>query len=181
MSPNNTADKCRIGDGSSDESVQTRIRRSSATGEIDESLVEILTWILETDTRARIYLYLRTQPGVTSEAIATGTGLYPSTVRETLAVLVEEGTVKRNEEPLDGSDRSTYIYEAISPEQVVLDAADTIQKRLNTVFQLDELLGVTDGASPEAVERAILTESDEEDAAVPVSVTVAENERMDES
>ncbi|WP_330632180.1 helix-turn-helix domain-containing protein [Halocatena halophila] len=177
MSPNNTADKCRINDGFSDESVQTRIRGSSATGEIDESLVEILAWILETDTRARIYLYLRQQPGVTSEAIATGTGLYPSTVRETLAVLVDEGTVMRNEEPLNGVEGSTYIYEAISPEQVVLDAADTIQERLNTVFRLDELLGVAEDRTSSNLDRSISIDRTNIEESVPVSVTIADDER----
>ena len=47
----------------------------------DEGIVDLLSWVLDTETRARIYLFLRQHPDSTSEEIATGTGLYPSTVR----------------------------------------------------------------------------------------------------
>ncbi|UPM43119.1 winged helix-turn-helix domain-containing protein [Halocatena salina] len=144
MSPNNTRDERRI-DAEQSDSVHPRLRRSAAIGEVDESLVELLTWILGTDTRARIYLYLRQQPGATSEEIATGTGLYPSTVRESLAVLHEEDTVDRYERELNDEEERRYVYESIPPTELVLDILEPIQERLNTVFVLDELLGVKDG------------------------------------
>ena len=61
----------------------------------DEGVVDMLSWVLETETRARIYVFLRQHPDSTSEEIASGTGLYPSTVREALAELHEEGKVTR--------------------------------------------------------------------------------------
>ncbi|RRJ33458.1 winged helix-turn-helix transcriptional regulator [Halocatena pleomorpha] len=140
MSPNDTRDERRI-DVEQCDSGNPQLRRSAATGEVDESLVELLTWILGTDTHARIYLYLRQQPGATSEEIATGTGLYPSTVRESLAVLHEEGTVERSECTLNADDYR-YVYESIPPTELVLDILEPIQEKLNTVFVLDELLGV---------------------------------------
>lgn len=145
MSPNDTRDERRI-DAEQEETVRPRLRRSAATGELDESLVELLTWVLDTDTRARIYLYLRQQPKATSDEIATGTGLYPSTVRESLVVLCDEGTVRRHERELSSVEDRRYVYECIPPKELVLDILEPIQEKLNTIFMLDELLGVNDGS-----------------------------------
>lgn len=145
MSPNNTRDERWI-DAEQEDAVRPRPGWSVATGEVDESLVELLTWMLGTDTRARIYLYLRQQPRATSDEIATGTGLYPSTVRESLVVLHEEGTVNRYERELRDVEDSRYVYEGIPPKELVLDILEPVQEKLNTVFMLDELLGVGDGS-----------------------------------
>lgn len=188
MSPNDTRDERWI-DAEQEDSVRLRLRRSAATGEMDESLIELLTWILGTDTRARIYLYLRQQPGATSEEIATGTGLYPSTVRESLAVLYEEGTVNRYERELSDVEDSPYVYESIPPKELVLDILEPIQEKLNTVFVLDELLGVDSSdrdqdrtASRDPIQRRPEhakqqeKEQDQEHAEqqTPISVTVRE-------
>ncbi|MFP4055225.1 MAG: helix-turn-helix domain-containing protein, partial [Phycisphaerae bacterium] len=81
----------------------------------DEGIVDLLSWILETDTRARIFIYLRTDPESTSEEIASGTGLYPSTVREALAELHEEGRVTRLKRQSEGAWNNPYEYSAIPP------------------------------------------------------------------
>ena len=96
MSTDDTADD---GDGTSvngdNDGVRDRLEQEAAraTEGFDDGIVDLLSWILDTETRARIYVYLRQNPGSTSEEVAEGTGLYPSTVREALAELNEEARV----------------------------------------------------------------------------------------
>lgn len=106
----------------------------------DKGIVDILAWLLETETRARIYVYLRRQPGSTSEEVAEGTGLYPSTVREALAELHEEGTVTRTKRENEGAGNNPYEYEAIPPSDLVGGMLGQVQDQLNTVFNLDDHL-----------------------------------------
>jgi len=63
--------------------VRDRIERGAdrAAEQFDEGVVELLSWVLDTETRARIYVALRQYPDSTSEEVAEETGLYPSTVR----------------------------------------------------------------------------------------------------
>ena len=118
----------------------------SAVSEFDEGLVDLLAWLLDTETRARIYVYLRQQPGSTSEEVAGGTGLYPSTVREALADLNDEGTVTRRKREHDGAGNNPYAYTAIAPSDLVRNVAGQVQSELNTVFNLDDRLGNDDPA-----------------------------------
>jgi len=107
---------------------------------LDEGLVELLTWILDTETRARIYIYLREQPRSTSDEIAEGTGLYPSTVREALAELNAEEKVTRSKRESAGAGNNPYEYVAIQPGDLVADVVGDVQQGLNTVFNLDDRL-----------------------------------------
>jgi predicted transcriptional regulator len=111
-----------------------------AIGEFDQSVVDLLAWLLDTETRARIYVYLRQNPNSTSEEVAEGTGLYPSTVREALAELHEESTVTRGKRESAGAGNNPYEYEAISPSELVSDAVGQVQNQLNAVFNLDDRL-----------------------------------------
>ena len=111
-----------------------------AIGEFDQGVVDLLAWLLDTETRARIYVYLRQHPDSTSEEVAEGTGLYPSTVREALAELHEEGTVSRGKRESEGAGNNPYEYEAISPSDLVSGAVGQVQNQLNAVFNLDERL-----------------------------------------
>jgi predicted transcriptional regulator len=108
---------------------------------LDERVVDLLSWVLDTETRARIYVFLRQHPNSTSEEVAEGTGLYPSTVREALAALHEEGTVERRKRAESGAGNNPYEYEAISPAALVGDVVGEVQDELNTVFNLDAFLG----------------------------------------
>ena len=112
-----------------------------AVSEFDEGLVDLLSWLLDTETRARIYVYLRQQPGSTSEEVADGTGLYPSTVREALAELHDERTVTRQKREHDGAGNNPYEYTAIAPSDLVRSVAEQVQSELNAVFNLDDRLG----------------------------------------
>ena len=107
----------------------------------DQGIIDLLAWLLDTETRARIYVYLRQQPNSTSEEIAEGTGLYPSTVREALAELHEEETVQRQKRESEGAGNNPYEYEAIAPSDLVGTVVHQIQDELNTVFNLDRYLG----------------------------------------
>jgi predicted transcriptional regulator len=107
----------------------------------DEGIVDLLAWVLDTETRARIYVYLRAHPASTSEEIAEGTGLYPSTVREALAELAEEGKVTREKRESEGAGNNPYEYDAIAPSDLVGGVVSDVQQELNTVFNLDDHLG----------------------------------------
>jgi predicted transcriptional regulator len=149
-------------EGDTDIGARERLEQGAdkAVSGFDEGLVDLLAWLLDTETRARIYVYLRQQPGSTSEEVADGTGLYPSTVREALADLADEGTVTRRKREHDGAGNNPYEYTAIAPSDLVRNAAKQVQSELNTVFNLDNQLG-GDGAASH-------------DEAGPVTITVNE-------
>ncbi|QKY19364.1 winged helix-turn-helix transcriptional regulator [Halolamina sp. CBA1230] len=123
-------------------SARERLEESAdkAIGEFDQGVVDLLAWLLDTETRARIYVYLRQHPASTSEEVAEGTGLYPSTVREALAELHEEETVIRGKRESEGAGNNPYEYDAISPSELVSDAVGQVQSQLNAVFNLDDRL-----------------------------------------
>jgi predicted transcriptional regulator len=111
-----------------------------AVTEFDEGVVDLLAWVLDTETRARIYVYLRQHPGSTSDEVAEGTGLYPSTVREALAQLNEEETVERHKRESAGAGNNPYEYDAIAPSALVRGVVGQVQEQLNAVFNLDRRL-----------------------------------------
>ena len=126
---------------------RTRIEEGAdrAVEEFDRGIVDLLAWVLDTETRARIYVYLRQYPGSTSEEIASGTGLYPSTVREALAELNEEGNVSREKRESEGAGNNPYEYTTIAPSELVGGIVHQVQDELNTVFNLDEYLAEDEG------------------------------------
>jgi len=101
--------------------------------------------------RARIYVFLRDNPNSTSDEVAGTTGLYPSTVREALAELHDEGTVDRDKREASGAGNNPYEYEAIAPSELVQGVVGDVQRELNAVFNLDRRLG---GESPTATTRS---------------------------
>ena len=123
--------------------VRERIEQEAdrAVEQFDEGIVDLLAWVLDTETRARIYVHLRQHPDSTSEEIAEGTGLYPSTVREALAALTEDEVVTRQKRESDGAGNNPYEYSAISPSDLVNTIVGDIQSELNTVFNLDDHIG----------------------------------------
>ncbi|SMO54412.1 winged helix-turn-helix transcriptional regulator [Halorubrum cibi] len=153
-------------DGSPTERTKEELRKTrerlgegadKAVKGFDDNVVDLLAWLLDTETRARIYVYLRENPESTSDEVADGTGLYPSTVREALAELHEEETVSRGKREADGAGNNPYEYEAIAPSELVRGVVGDVQAELNAVFNLDRRLG---GES---------TEGDDE----PVEISVA--------
>ncbi|ERG98875.1 MAG: putative transcriptional regulator [Haloquadratum sp. J07HQX50] len=113
---------------------------SRAVAEFDEGIVDVLAWLLDTETRARIYVNLRQTPRMTSEEIAEATGLYPSTVREALAELAEDGTVDRTKRVSEGAGNNPYEYTAIAQSELIREVISDVQSELNTIFNLDSQL-----------------------------------------
>lgn len=132
-----------------------------AAESFDEGIVDLLAWVLDTETRARIYVFLRQNPGSTSEEIAEGTGLYPSTVREALAELHDEEKVERRKRSASGAGNNPYEYTAMAPSELVTCIVEEVQDELNTVFNLDSHLGVR---SDEEQEPVNITVGDGDDA-----------------
>ncbi|ADB60974.1 transcriptional regulator, TrmB [Haloterrigena turkmenica DSM 5511] len=121
--------------------------RAAAVEEVDGRIVDLLSWILDTETRAKIYVHLLANPGSTSEEVATGTGLYPSTVREALAELHDEERVNREKRASEGAGNNPYEYTAIQPSELVGGVVDQVQQELNTIFTLDRLLDRRGGSA----------------------------------
>jgi predicted transcriptional regulator len=128
----------------------------------DDNVVDLLAWLLDTETRARIYVYLRDNPHSTSDEVADGTGLYPSTVREALAELHDEGTVERGKRKAEGAGNNPYEYEAIAPSDLVRGVVGDVQAELNAVFNLDRRLG---GESPDGDTEPVQISVDGDDEA----------------
>jgi predicted transcriptional regulator len=151
-----------------------------AVEEFDRGIVDLLAWVLDTETRARIYVYLRQEPGSTSEEIAEGTGLYPSTVREALAELNEEGTVDREKRESEGAGNNPYEYTAIAPSELVSGMLNQVQDELNTVFNLDQYLdGEGEGERSEPISITV-EDIDEIDLASDVDVEDSETDADEE-
>ena len=146
-------------DSAAESDVRDRLqeRADQAVDEFDQRLIDLLAWILDTETRARIYISLRAEPDRTSEEIADGTGLYPSTVREALAELHEEGIVTRAKREHEGAGNNPYEYSAIAPSDLVGEMVGEVQDQLNTVVNLDAHLS-----------------DDEETTAEPITISVAD-------
>ncbi|WP_254768061.1 helix-turn-helix domain-containing protein [Salinilacihabitans rarus] len=134
---------------------------ASAAEELDGRIVDLLAWILDTETRAKIYVYLLANPGSTSEEVAQGTGLYPSTVREALAELHDEERVSREKRASEGAGNNPYEYTAIQPSELVGGVVDQVQRELNTIFTLDRILDrEEEGDLDEGVEPVTITVDD---------------------
>jgi predicted transcriptional regulator len=160
MSSDDTSDERRDetgGENADSEAVRNRLEEEAdrAVEQFDEGLVDVLSWVLETETRARIYVYLRQNPHSTSDEIAEGTGLYPSTVREALAELHDEGRVSRTKRESDGAGNNPYEYAAMAPSDLVGSIVDDVQDELNRVCNLDQMLGPDRGDDFETGEEPV--------------------------
>ncbi|AAV45848.1 putative transcriptional regulator [Haloarcula quadrata] len=162
--------------------VRDRIEQEAdrAVEQFDEGIVDLLAWVLDTETRARIYVHLRQQPESTSEEIAEGTGLYPSTVREALAALTEEEIVTRQKRESDGAGNNPYEYSAISPSDLVNTIVGDIQSELNTVFNLDDHIGGETTLEPDN-EPVTISVEDANDDATDADASEATGDDGDES
>jgi predicted transcriptional regulator len=108
--------------------------------DFDEALVSLMKFFLDTETKAKIYLYLRKKGRSTSQQIAKGANLYPSSVREALADMTKSGVVTREKLEIEGAGKNPYVYEAISPKELAKLKVNGIEKRLNDLFNLDKHL-----------------------------------------
>ncbi len=162
-----------------DDVVETEIGRSPAVEELDQRIVDLLSWILDTETRAKIYVYLLANPGSTSEEVAKGTGLYPSTVREALAELHEEARVSREKRASEGAGNNPYEYTAIQPSDLVGDVVDQVQQELNTIFRLDRVLDREREPEPDTLEETEPVTITVDDSTPPLGDDEVEVESVD--
>ncbi|RXK46728.1 winged helix-turn-helix domain-containing protein [Halorientalis pallida] len=153
-------------DVTDNEAVRDRLEAESdrAVERFDDGVVDLLSWVLDTETRARIYVYLRQNPDSTSDEVADGTGLYPSTVREALAELHDEERVTRSKRESGGAGNNPYEYTAIAPSELVSSIVGDVQSELNTVFNLDDHLDEEPTESPDVTDE-------------PVTITVEESDQ----
>ena len=152
--------------------------KDRAVSGFDRGVVDILAWLLDTETRARIFVYLRQHPWSTSEEVADGTGLYPSTVREALAELADDDVVERRKRQAEGAGNNPYEYTAIPPSDLVSGAVGRVQSELNTVFNLDDRLD----RDADATASADTTETDlTEDTPVRIEVENSASEPDDDA
>jgi predicted transcriptional regulator len=169
MSADDTQEDDRSADGTGESEASGDMRdkleaeADRAIEQFDEGVVDLLSWILETETRARIYIHLRQHPDSTSDEIADGTGLYPSTVREALAALHEDRTVERSKRENDGAGNNPYEYSAIPPSDLIGGVVDDVQGYMNAVFNLDQYLDGDEGADDEPVRITVTEEGDDAD------------------
>ncbi|MFW5921731.1 MAG: winged helix-turn-helix transcriptional regulator [Halodesulfurarchaeum sp.] len=132
-----------------------------AVNELDTRVIDILSWLLDTETRGRIYVYLRQDPWSTSEEVAEGTGLYPSTVREALAELTEEEIVERRKRESEGAGNNPFEYKSIAPSDLVGSVVGRVQEELNTIFTMDFSGGQTTESTPEPVQIEVREDTDD--------------------
>jgi predicted transcriptional regulator len=163
LAPDSDGDSLEPEDPSTRERIEEEADR--AIEGFDEGVIDLLSWLLDTETRARIYVYLRKHPDSTSKEVAKGTGLYPSTVREALAELHDDETVTRHKRQSDGAGNNPYEYAAIPPSDLVGNVVEQIQGELNAVFNLDD---------------HIESETTDDDDSDPVTITVREEDDDDE-
>lgn len=108
--------------------------------DFDKALVKRLKIFLDTETKAKIYLYLRKKGKAISEEIAKGTDLYPSSVREALIEMTEKGILKREKKEREGTGKKPYLYDAISPLELTNRVISKIEKNLNDLLSLDRVI-----------------------------------------
>lgn len=112
----------------------------SSVDKLASSLEDIVSEIFKSRTKARIYLYLITKGEQTSEQVAGGTGLYPSTVRDALADMHAHGFLQRTKVEKEGAGKHPYLYRAISPSKLVEAYARTMESRLTALLNVKHLL-----------------------------------------
>ncbi|AOW79773.1 TrmB family transcriptional regulator [Halodesulfurarchaeum formicicum] len=160
-----TADETETEGAGTGRGARERLEESAdrAVDELDTKVIDILSWVLDTETRGRIYVYLRQHPWSTSEEVAEGTGLYPSTVREALAELAEEDIVERQKRESEGAGNNPYEYKSIAPSDLVGSVVGKVQEELNTIFNMDQVLDSAETETTEPVQIEVHDESEEDE------------------
>ncbi|GAB3691967.1 hypothetical protein GCM10028857_29980 [Salinarchaeum chitinilyticum] len=100
----------------------------------DEGVVDVLSWLLDTETRTRVYVYLRQNDWSTSEDVAAGIGLHPTSVGNTLDELVEQNAAERREHDGEGA---AFEYGAVPPSDLLGVAVDPVRDSLASAARDD--------------------------------------------
>ena len=102
----------------------------------DKTIEKAVSDILKSRARSRIYIYLLRKNGAKSEQLIKGTRLHPSTVRETLSKMYEQGLIYRKKIKNDSIGKNPYMYYAISPIKLLKRYASEVEDRLNKIASL---------------------------------------------
>lgn len=133
------------------EDVEVRIVEDPepADGDFDRRLTDLLGRLLDTETRGKVYVQVLRDPETTSEEVARATGLYPETVRRTVADLRAEGVLDRRE--LEGAE-GRYGYTAIPPSELVDRLLSDVRTGLDVFFEAGSDSGPGTGVDPVTID-----------------------------
>ena len=102
----------------------------------DKKLENTVNEILKSRARSRIYIFLLRKNGAKTEQIIKGTKLHPSTVRETLSKMYDQGLIYRKKQKNDSIGKNPFVYFAISPIKLLKKNAGELEDRLNRLASL---------------------------------------------
>jgi predicted transcriptional regulator len=105
-----------------------------------EKLEKIITEIFKSQTKARIYIHLMMNGQCTSDKVAKGANLYPSTVREALLSMYEEGYVSREKEAHHGAGKNPYVYKAVNPLNIIRGYISGVEKKVTALMNIENIL-----------------------------------------
>ncbi len=104
-------------------------------GREDQKIELILEDILRSRAKSRMYLYLLKNKGAETSDIINETKLHPSTVREILPQMYNEGIITREKTSRGGVGKNPYRYYPLNPIQLFKKYILEIEERLNNVIQ----------------------------------------------
>ena len=102
----------------------------------DKSAESAVFEILKSHARSRIYIFLLKKGKARTEQIIKGSKLHPSTVRETLSKMYDQGLINRKKIRNDSIGKNPYVYYAIPPVKLLKRYTDEIEKKLNKIANL---------------------------------------------
>ena len=102
----------------------------------DKSIEKAVRDILKSKAKSSIYLYLLRNIGARTEEIIKGTGLHPSTVRETLSKMFDQELIFRRKIKNDSIGKNPFVYYPIPPIELLKRYAGEIEDRLNKLAKI---------------------------------------------
>lgn len=139
----------------------------------DEGVVDVLSWLLDTETRTRVYVYLRQNGWTTSEDVAEGIGLHPASVQNTLDELVEQNAVERREHNDGGAE---HEYDAVPPSDLLGLAVDPVRDTLESAVRNE----AGDGAARIEIDSGSSVEAEAGEAEVDAETDLEGEAELDE-
>ena len=106
-------------------------------GTQDKNIELALHDILKSRARSRIYIYLLRKGGSKTDQIIKGSKLHPSTVREILSKMHDQGLIYRKKLKNDSIGKNPYLFYAIPPIKLLKRYANEIEDRLNRIANLN--------------------------------------------
>ncbi|MBP2173158.1 putative transcriptional regulator [Methanococcus voltae] len=105
---------------------------------VNKELIANLSKLMGSEVKAKIYVYLRMYGESTVDDIAEGTGIYPSTVRESIFEMFNEDHVFRKKMDREGLGKKPYVYSSIDPVDLVKEISVEIEGKLNDLALIDK-------------------------------------------